>query len=814
MRTFTLLVGLIFLTFNGVVAQAPNSGFYVNSVEKDVFKVPDSDVINKTQINNRTYETYFYANDTALRQFIFMEGNDKRGIMAYIEGGYIIVGAYNIDNDYTNLWTGTYFRKPITASTWYHVALVFDNAAAAPVGPPVTALNNTNLKWYLDGVLQDEKAGFQIGGSGNHNNLNIGFKDDKLFFPTVAATWIADGGEGSEYSFGEQINEDGGGENYFDGYLWGFRVWDTVRTAAEIDDNKTNLFLQTDDTNLLAVLDGDTVTYLDNNSLPDVRDSEGGLIVKEWEGITDSNWATATNWKNNLVPDNAKQEPVIIKKGKTFYPAINSTVVTGDIILEADGTTPGAITIQDGGTLDVAYDLVNDGDLVIEDNGSLQVRESNPIAGTGSVSISRDTPDYPGSDFYSVWSTPVSEANSQLNTIFTNSIITYEYDSSQNPMAYVQLPNTANMEVGRGYFIRSDSDAGVLTRTFSGTLNNGNIDLPIYYNSSTDLANLIGNPYASAINWKTFYEDNSDVLEGNMYFWKQSVTGPNNQSGDYKSYNVILGPADPLAGINEFIAAGMGVFVKSQPGGGTVTFKNSHQVTGNNSNFYRIDENEDDGKSWFRMSGSMGYSPILIGFIPGATDEYESMYDATFIGEGASIEFYSLLNTNKLEIQGRSVLEENQKIEIPLGFEVTSAGDYTVSIVMEYIDPTFEILLEDKLLDITTDLRLSDYTFNVPSPIEDHNRFTLHYNYDAQLSIGDFEANSESIRSFFLNNDLMTNVSVLEPQTIQVFDVLGKEVINSNFKKRISVQNIESGLYIVKYIFEDSKTVSKKVIKR
>jgi len=82
MRTFTLLVGLIFLTSIGAAAQAPNNGFYVNSIEKDVFKVPDSDVINKTQINNRTYETYFYANSTVARQFIFMEGNDKRGIMA------------------------------------------------------------------------------------------------------------------------------------------------------------------------------------------------------------------------------------------------------------------------------------------------------------------------------------------------------------------------------------------------------------------------------------------------------------------------------------------------------------------------------------------------------------------------------------------------------------------------------------------------------------------------------------------------------------------------------------------------------------
>ncbi len=69
-----------------------------------------------------------------------------------------------------------------------------------------------------------------------------------------------------------------------------------------------------------------------------------------------------------------------------------------------------------------------------------------------------------------------------------------------------------------------------------------------------------------------------------------------------------------------------------------------HKVSGNNDQFFRANENEDDGKSWFRLSGSMGYSPILIGFIPGATDEYESNYDATFISEGAAIEFYSLLD--------------------------------------------------------------------------------------------------------------------------------------------------------------------------
>jgi len=689
--------------------------------------------------------------------------------------------------------------------------LVFENLAVPPAAPPVAVEDNNNFMWFLNGDFQDDEAGFQIGGTGDHNNLNIGFKDDKLYLPTAGATWTLKGQ--SEYSFGEQIDDGGSGEHYFDGYIWGFRVWDIARNKEEILLDKSNFMLQSENADLLVVLDGDTVTYLDNNSLPDVRDSEGGVTVREWEGNTDTNWNTATNWKNDLIPDNAKQEPILIKKQSAYYPEITTAVVSGDIEFEYHDTFPGKITIQDGGTLDVAYDALNNGDIIIEDNGSMQVREASPITGVGSVSISRDTPDYPQSDFYSVWSTPVAETDSQINSIFTNGIITYEYDASQDPSAYVQVPNTANMEVGKGYFIRSDGEAGVLTRTFSGTLNNGNIDIPIYYNSATDKANLIGNPYASAINWKTFYEDNSDVLEGTIYYWSQSMTGPNNNAGDYKSYNYGTGPSEP--GYTEFIAAGSSVFVKSLQAG-TATFKNSHKVIGNNDQFLRSNENVDDGKSWFRLSGSMGYSPILLGFIPGATDGYESNYDATFMSEGATIEFYSLMDSGKYEIQGRSELCEidKPKEEIPLGFEVTSGGDYTVSIVLEYIDPMFEILLEDKLLEITTDLRLSDYTFNVPSPVEDHNRFVLYYNYDAQLNIDDFEPNSESIRSFFVNNDLMTNVSALAPQTVQLFDVLGKKVVNAKFSKRLPIQNIESGLYIVKYTFNDSKTVSKKVIKR
>ena len=205
--------------------------------------------------------------------------------------------------------------------------------------------------------------------------------------------------------------------------------------------------------------------------------------------------------------------------------------------------------------------------------------------------------------------------------------------------------------------------------------------------------------------------------------------------------------------------------------------------------FLRTSDNPDYGKSWFRFSGSMGYSPILIGFLPGATDFYEDTYDGIFINEGSQVEFYSYCEAYKLEVQGRSELQISQQIQVPLGYQVVQAGDYTISIVLEYIDSNFEILLEDTLEDTMTDLRSLDYTFSVASATEDNNRFILHYNFNADqvLELDEFTNVSNSLSSYFSNDKLFTtvNTSTNEPKRVQLYDILGNEVLNVAFNKSI-----------------------------
>lgn len=280
------------------------------------------------------------------------------------------------------------------------------------------------------------------------------------------------------------------------------------------------------------------------------------------------------------------------------------------------------------------------------------------------------------------------------------------------------------------------------------------------------------------------------------------------QPSDNVSFNSTVSDYSSFA---DKIATGKGYFEKHSQSG-TVKIKNSYKVFRSNERFFRSSDNTNDGKSWFKLSGTMGYSPILIGFVPGATDDYENTHDSQFMNDGASIEFYSFIDGNKYDIQGRSELQPNQFINIPLGYEVLSAGDYTISIMLEYIDSRFDIILEDTLENTMTDLRLSDYTFSVDSPTEDNNRFVLHYNYNQTLNAVEFKKNVSGINSYFSNNELISKVEN-ESMSITIYDLTGKQILKQGYNNIIQTGSLNSGVYVVKYTLKNSKTISKKLIR-
>lgn len=772
-------------------AQPCDLGYELNGTD-DYIQIPNTTNINSnnTAVANRTIETWFKTTDATTKQVIYEEGGGGNAILIYLDADQLYSGAYR-----NNGSSAEFFRSAsgdILDDTWYHVAFVIS-----------TSGGTTTFLWYLDGVLQDSQTGFTVPK--HTGDINLG-RNARLRYPNCG-TWSASSvtGSNSEHCT-NTVTAANNTKYYFAGNIWGFRVWNSGRTSTEINDNIDSEL--TSGTNLVAYLADDDIEYLNSSNVWTTASANGNGTTYTWSSTASTtDWNTSGNWNGNNIPSTTKLQKVVIPSS-TNYPSISSEIRIGKLDLSSSSSE---ITVEDGGTLNVYYDISNSGTITIENNGSFILQDNEAVSGTGSYVMDRDTPDYPIDDFFSIWSTPMAEADSEIGTIFTNDIVTFKYDASQNPSAYVGVAKTENMEVGRGYFIKSDDDNGVLTRTFTGTVNNGNVDETIYFNSSTDNFNLIGNPYPSAIDWLTFQADNSSVLNGTMYFWSQTVTGANNSASDYISFN---STGSNIPGTTGDIASGQGIFTKSSQAG-TATFKNTHRVVGNNAQFFRSSNNPDDGKSWFKLAGDNGFSSILIGFIPGATDGYESEYDGEFVNEGSAIEFYSFIGVNKYAIQGKSELEESMDEEVPLGLEVTTAGTYTFSIFQEFISADFDIILDDTQENVQTNLRLSDYTFTLASPAEVNNRFILRYNYNQTLEVDELIVDSKNIRTYFEGNNLITIVSESSlPNQIDIFDTTGKKIVSSVFSDRMKIDALSSGLYLVKYKFDNTTSMTKKVLKR
>ncbi|WP_298518772.1 T9SS type A sorting domain-containing protein [uncultured Kordia sp.] len=811
------MLSLIMITTLGALAQPPNDGYYLDGVD-DFIELIDSDNINTTTINDRTIEGYFKVDDATSRQVIYKEGGGTRGIVMYVENDYVVVGGYNRSNsDYTPRWNGTYFREPISDDTWYHIALVFDNVGV-PVNNPIAASDNTSLKWYLDGTLMDSRAGFEIRS--HSGDINLGRSDATNVRYPNCGTWTSGGS--SEYCFNN--NSSSNSSNYFAGNIWGFRVWNDVRTATEIDTNKDVLITTVGTDDLVAALDGDTITYLDDDD-DVVTDSASNKTEITWSATAaTTSWTTGSNWVGGSAPNAAKLESVVIPSS-TNYPVLTAHTIVGELTVNATAS----ITVNAGATLDVYYDVTNDGTITVENDGALLSRESRDIKGTGNFVIKRDSPNYTDHRFYSYWSTPVAEADATIATIFPD-VGGYDYYWNASATNAAWSNDHTDMEVGRGYALRANH-LNVQTASFDGTVNNGDIDEPVYYtvdpNTSESGYNIIGNPYPSAIDWELFQKDNTDEIEGTVYYWRQTDSPiGDNLASDYIEYNNTgsnpLGAADGNIGT----AQGFAVQAKST-GSGTVTFKNSHRVVANNDQFFRANGNVGaftpestaestsnsltDGRLSLRMSGNGLYVTQLIGFIPQGTESYDNTYDGPFINEGAGIEFYSFITDSKMSIQALPELT-NVDVEVPLGYQVLSSATYTIAIDAEYLSQDFDIILEDRYQGTFTDLRQTAYTFTT-SPTEENDRFFINVQYRNTLSVEDVEIAADQVNVLFSGDELQTLTKRTDFETITMYDISGKQLLQRAYSDIIVMPQLARGVYIVKYTTESGIVLTKKILK-
>lgn len=222
------------------------------------------------------------------------------------------------------------------------------------------------------------------------------------------------------------------------------------------------------------------------------------------------------------------------------------------------------------------------------------------------------------------------------------------------------------------------------------------------------------------------------------------------------------------------------------------------------------EDDQTDGRISLRLAGNGSFMTILIGFIPEGTVNYDDGFDGHFINDGAAIEFYSFMGTTRLSIQALPELQ-NTNVQVPLGYQITSDGTYTISIDAEFLDPTFDIILEDTYDATFTDLRQTAYTFSGITG-EIHDRFYLNLDKQEALTVESIQKEKE-IQAYFTSNTLHIHTEQANFKKISLFNMLGKPILQTNFKQKIVVNSLPKGVYILRCTDISGAVISKKIIK-
>jgi Ig-like domain CHU_C associated len=565
----------------------------------------------------------------------------------------------------------------------------------------------------------------------------------------------------------------------------------------------------------------------------------GGCTIANTNPITITVPATVT-YNGSWSGSPSATTPVIISGNLTLTSNLNvcSCQVTGSAII----TVPANVSLIVQKDVTVAATA----NIIIEDKGSL-VQVDDTASNIGNVTFKRNSTPLKQYDF-TYWSSPLTaQPLSQL----ASSSLFYSFNSSVNNWAY-ELPTTI-MSTAKGYISRAPSNLNYSTpqvtlTTFNGTPNNGIINASIVKSTGTTY-NLIGNPYPSAIDIDTFLLDpaNGSVINGTIYLWTHNTAISNAIPGnaiynytrdDYAKYNITGGVKTASTALSGGvtptgkIAAGQGFFIEANAalanGSYQATFNNSMRVAGNNDQFFKIrsilsnstsntESQREKHRVWLNVSNTGGaYDETLVGYITGATNDLDNLFDGkTLLGSNV-VSLYSILGTNNLAIQGRA-LPFVQSDVVPLGFTTTITGDFKIE--LEDFDGLFSdqnIYLLDKTTSTYYDLKAHSFSFNIPTSGTFDNRFELHFSSNTALANNAFNFDANSIQIIKKDKHIGIRSTDETIKSIEVYDLLGKNIFTKNKLDCLEFIttdfNIAPQILVVKVALNNNQIITKKVV--
>jgi hypothetical protein len=285
---------------------------------------------------------------------------------------------------------------------------------------------------------------------------------------------------------------------------------------------------------------------------------------------------------------------------------------------------------------------------------------------------------------------------------------------------------------------------------------------------------LLGNPFASPINWATIPKTNLD----NAYWgWDPNLSS----TGGYITVTTLgavtlQAPYSGSTGLNQYIQSGQGFFVKTSGASPVLTIREQDKVSNFNGNAFRVSTSASDisllaiNLQYVSSGNKILADGVLAAFDPAFSNQAGVEDASKMANSGESI---AILNdTTSLSIDARQMPQNNDTLF--LNVSRLTKPQYTLQIFAQQMEgSTVTAYLNDRYLNTLQPLSLRDtnnIVVNVSAAIPasaDINRFQIIFNAPVVILPVTFT----SIKATQKNKDIQVDWDVAEESHIRKYEI-------------------------------------------
>jgi hypothetical protein len=539
-------------------------------------------------------------------------------------------------------------------------------------------------------------------------------------------------------------------------------------------------------------------------STPDI----GAYEYVTYRSKASGNWASTSSWQSG---DNSTWSDVTVVPAATVAGSV--TIQNGHEITVAANATSPALTINSGAklTLNAGYTLGVTGNFNIQSDatngtGTFVDKTTNgglTVTGTTTVNQSLQA----ASALRTWYITPpvVATTEAPVTPTPTLNIIKYFDETKNTGTASDNWVSATSMVAKVGYQVVPFSGKDI---SFSGTLNNGNQNIPLTSRTSPgnfDGFNLIGNPYPSYLDWNlvTANTANTALMRSTTMWYRTKKLNDASQLV-YQFWTVNGDGLTSPKGASPLIPPLQAFWVRANAGGGSLALTNAMRSHAPATDFLlKAPAAKNTAKTVVRLQVSNGANTDeAVLYLSANASNGMDIYDSPKMSNNdvGIPEIYTTVGDEQMVINAMNTLP----LDTPIGLGFVPGNATSFSLAANEITnlPTdVKVILKDNVTMVETDLSDGISTYQFSPVVTSSDRFSIIFR--SAGAVTNVETPHDNSLMVYSNAPQQLTVMCKDSHVgsiISVYNAIGQILVNqqlTNTSTQIAGKYM-SGVYIVR----------------